>query len=82
MSLVAIIQECQVLLDDREERDEGRCRDPLEFSVLGHVVEGIHETQEILGRREGGGEVGGWTWWMRRGGEGDEKGKEKRTGYK
>ena len=42
LRVIPIICKGQVLLDDGEEWYEGRGGVPLELSVLGHVVEGVH----------------------------------------
>ena len=42
LCLIAVKQERQVFLDDREERDKGRGGGSLKLTVLGHVVERIH----------------------------------------
>ena len=43
LSLVPLVQEGEVLLDDGEEGDEGRVSGPLEFTILGHVVKRVHK---------------------------------------
>ena len=48
LSLVAIIEKCQVFLENWEERDERGCGASLEFTVLGHIVEWVHETSEVV----------------------------------
>ena len=48
LCLIAIIKKCQVLLEYWEEGYEGRCGIPLKFTILGHVVEGIHEASQVI----------------------------------
>lgn len=48
LSLVPLVEERQVLLDDGEEGNEGRVRGALQLSILGHVVERVHESSQIL----------------------------------
>ena len=48
LRLVPVKEKGEVFLDDGEERDEGRVGGSLELSVLGHVVEWVHVTHQVL----------------------------------
>ena len=48
LCLIAVIEEGQVLLEDGEERDERGRGIPLQFTVLGHVMERVHEAGEVI----------------------------------
>ena len=48
LSLVALIEECEVLLDDGEEGNQRRYGGTLELPVLGHVMKGIHVADQVL----------------------------------
>ena len=48
LCLIAIVEEGQVLLEDGEEWDERGCGAPLQLSVLGHIVERVHEASQVL----------------------------------
>ena len=48
LCLIAVVEEGQVLLEDGEEGDERGRGIPLQFTVLGHVMERVHEAGEVI----------------------------------
>ena len=48
LCLVPIVEERQVLLEYREERNERGRGAALKFTVLGHVVKWVHEASQVI----------------------------------